>query len=138
MTLQSGASGKRPQLYRSPAVISAILFLGAGLWLGVDRDFGIFVIGLLVLPCLFVITVVFMIAAAFRKAGRPAALAASAGVFINIEPLMGSILGVGLFGDKLTVLLAAGGLAIIAGSLLVVLGERSAPVAEMNLPPPIG
>ena len=63
---------------------------------------------------------------------------ASAGVFINIEPLMGSILGVGLFGDKLTLPLAAGGLLIILGSLLVVLGERAAPVAEMETAPPMG
>ena len=64
--------------------------------------------------------------------------AASAGVFINIEPLMGTILGVSLFGDKLTWPLAAGGLMIIAGSLLTVLGEREAPVEEMNAPTPIG
>jgi len=63
---------------------------------------------------------------------------ASAGVFINIEPLMGTILGVSLFGDKLTLPLAAGGAMIIAGSLLVVLGEREAPVAEMEIAPPIG
>ena len=63
---------------------------------------------------------------------------ASAGVFINIEPLMGAILGVSLFGDKLTLPLAGGGLLIIAGSLLVVLGERDAPVAEMETAPPMG
>jgi len=64
--------------------------------------------------------------------------AASAGVFINIEPLMGTILGVSLFGDKLTLPLAAGGLMIVAGSFVTVLGERQAPVAEMNAPTPIG
>jgi len=64
--------------------------------------------------------------------------AASAGVFINIEPLIGTILGVSLFGDKLTLPLAAGGLMIIFGSLMVVLGEREAPVAEMETAPPIG
>lgn len=48
---------------------------------------------------------------------------ASAGVFINIEPLMGAILGVALFGDHLTTALAIGGLLIILGSLAVVLGE---------------
>ncbi|WP_426010644.1 DMT family transporter [Caulobacter sp. DWR2-3-1b2] len=55
--------------------------------------------------------------------------AASAGVFINIEPLMGASLGVMLFGDHLTFALGAGGLMIIAGSFIVVLGEqREAPV----------
>lgn len=50
--------------------------------------------------------------------------AASAGVFINIEPLMGAAIGVLLFGDPLTVALGVGGAFIIAGSLIVVLGER--------------
>ncbi len=48
---------------------------------------------------------------------------ASAGVFINIEPLMGAMLGVAFFGDRLTMLLAAGGVLILVGSLAVVLGE---------------
>lgn len=48
---------------------------------------------------------------------------ASAGVFINIEPLMGAILGVAFFGDRLTVLLAGGGVLILIGSLMVVAGE---------------
>jgi drug/metabolite transporter (DMT)-like permease len=53
--------------------------------------------------------------------------AASAGVFINIEPLMGSALGVLLFGDRLTLALGLGGLLILAGSFVVVLGERTQP-----------
>jgi drug/metabolite transporter (DMT)-like permease len=48
---------------------------------------------------------------------------ARAGVFVNIEPLMGAIIGVTLFGDRLTWGLGVGGLCIIAGSLIVVLGE---------------
>ncbi|WCT75239.1 DMT family transporter [Sphingomonas naphthae] len=53
--------------------------------------------------------------------------AASAGVFINIEPLMGAILGVALFGDRLTAALAIGGLLILIGSLAVVRGEKGEP-----------
>jgi drug/metabolite transporter (DMT)-like permease len=51
---------------------------------------------------------------------------ATAGVFINIEPLLGATLGVLLFGDRLTLGLAVGGLMILVGSLVVVLGERAA------------
>jgi len=50
---------------------------------------------------------------------------ASAGVFINIEPMMGAVLGVMLFGDHLTAALAIGGLMILAGSFVVVLGDKS-------------
>jgi drug/metabolite transporter (DMT)-like permease len=50
---------------------------------------------------------------------------ASAGVFINIEPMMGAVLGVMLFGDHLTAALVIGGLMIMAGSFTVVLGEKS-------------
>jgi len=50
---------------------------------------------------------------------------ASAGVFINIEPMMGAVLGVMLFGDHLTAALVIGGLLILAGSFTVVLGEKS-------------
>lgn len=48
---------------------------------------------------------------------------ASAGVFINIEPLMGAVFGVAFFGDHLTLLLVAGGVLILLGSMAVVLGE---------------
>jgi drug/metabolite transporter (DMT)-like permease len=60
---------------------------------------------------------------------------ASAGVFINIEPLMGAALGVALFGDQLTAAMGAGGLLIIVGSTVVVLGERdlSAPLSPPQL-----
>ena len=62
--------------------------------------------------------------------------AASAGVFINIEPLMGAALGVLAFGDRLTLALGLGGLLIIAGSLAVVLGERHGPPSDLGSAPP--
>jgi drug/metabolite transporter (DMT)-like permease len=52
---------------------------------------------------------------------------ASAGVFINIEPLMGAALGVAVFGDRLTPALGLGGILILAGSLVVVLAEPGPP-----------
>ena len=56
---------------------------------------------------------------------------ATAGVFVNIEPLMGTLLGVAFFHDRLTLNLALGGLLILAGSYGVVLGERSAPAGDL-------
>jgi len=50
---------------------------------------------------------------------------ASAGVFINIEPLIGAALGIGLFGDPAGWPLVLGGVLIVAGSIVVVRGERS-------------
>lgn len=61
---------------------------------------------------------------------------ASAGVFVNIEPLMGASLGVLLFGDRLTPALAIGGLLILVGSFVVVLGERGAPPTDLAARPP--
>lgn len=61
---------------------------------------------------------------------------ASAGVFINIEPLMGAAIGVTLFGDKLSPALIGGGLLIIAGSFVVALGEKGAPPSDMATTPP--
>jgi drug/metabolite transporter (DMT)-like permease len=49
---------------------------------------------------------------------------ASAGVFINIEPLIGSALGIGLFGDPVGWPLLLGGALIVIGSIVVVRGER--------------
>ncbi|MFS0771565.1 DMT family transporter [Sphingomonas sp. 1P08PE] len=49
---------------------------------------------------------------------------ASAGVFINIEPLIGAALGIGLFGDPAGLPLILGGILIVAGSIVVVRGER--------------
>ena len=48
----------------------------------------------------------------------------AAGVFVNIEPVVGSALGVLAFHDPLTPALVAGGGLIVAGSVVVVLGER--------------
>jgi drug/metabolite transporter (DMT)-like permease len=56
---------------------------------------------------------------------------ATAGVFINVEPLVGSALGVLVFHDRLTLALAAGGALILAGSLAVVLGERGRPKDDL-------
>jgi drug/metabolite transporter (DMT)-like permease len=67
-----------------------------------------------------------LVATAAWQFGSAHVDSASAGVFINIEPLMGASVGVLLFGDHLTWALAAGGLMIIAGSFAVVLGERRA------------
>lgn len=55
---------------------------------------------------------------------------ATAGVFINIEPLMGSMLGIGLFGDPAGLPLILGGGLIILGSIVVVRGERSVAAIE--------
>lgn len=49
---------------------------------------------------------------------------ASAGVFINIEPLIGAALGIGMFGDPARWPLLLGGFLIIIGSIVVVRGER--------------
>ena len=59
--------------------------------------------------------------------------ATSAGVFVNIEPVVGSALGVAAFHDPLTPALVVGGALIVAGSVVTVLGER--PVAAEPAPP---
>lgn len=58
--------------------------------------------------------------------GSPHVPSASAGVFINLEPVVASALGVSLFGDRLTVPLLIGGALIVAGSLATVLAGRPA------------
>lgn len=58
---------------------------------------------------------------------------ASAGVFINIEPLMGAMLGIGLFGDPAGLPLILGGVLIIVGSIIVVRGERTVATATRGL-----
>jgi drug/metabolite transporter (DMT)-like permease len=65
-----------------------------------------------------------LLATAAWQFGSARVDAASAGVFINIEPLIGACVGVMLFGDHLTFALGLGGLLIIAGSFIVVLGEK--------------
>jgi len=49
---------------------------------------------------------------------------AAAGVFINLEPLIGATIGVALFHDRPTLIAAFGGVMILAGSLTTVLGEH--------------
>lgn len=51
---------------------------------------------------------------------------ASAGIFINIEPLIGALVGVTLFHDPVGLPVLIGGLGIVAGSIIVVRGERTA------------
>lgn len=59
----------------------------------------------------------------------------TAGVFVNMEPLAGAVIGVLLFGDVLTLPLIAGGVMIIAGSFAVVLGERRVYNADLAATP---
>ena len=59
--------------------------------------------------------------------GAPRVSTAAAGVFINVEPLVGSAIGLMVFHDRPTWFSAAGGVLILAGSLTVVLGERRTP-----------
>ncbi len=61
---------------------------------------------------------------------------ASAGVFINIEPLFGALVGITLFGDPAELALIAGGVLIVIGSIVVVLGER--PAIDAPATPPHG
>jgi drug/metabolite transporter (DMT)-like permease len=73
-----------------------------------------------------------LLATAAWQFGAARVGAASAGVFINIEPLIGACCGVLLFGDRLTPFLLAGGGLIIGGSLAVVLGEKHAAPGELQ------
>ncbi len=70
-----------------------------------------------------------LLATACWQIGSARVGSAAAGVFINVEPLMGAMIGVLLFGDQLSVAIVAGGALIIAGSLVVVLGEKP-PIAS--------
>jgi drug/metabolite transporter (DMT)-like permease len=70
-----------------------------------------------------------LVATAAWQIGSARVSSASAGVFINMEPVIGSAIGVLLFGDRLTLALICGGLLIIGGSLVVVLGEGGAPAS---------
>ena len=73
-----------------------------------------------------------LLATAAWQYGSARVGAASAGVFINIEPLIGAAIGVMLFGDHLTLALCAGGLLIVAGSFAVVMGEGKAAEAAQE------
>ncbi|KQU56149.1 transporter [Sphingomonas sp. Leaf339] len=48
---------------------------------------------------------------------------ASAGIFINIEPLIGALIGITLFEDPVGLPVLIGGLGIVVGSIIVVRGE---------------
>lgn len=76
-----------------------------------------------------------LVATAAWQFGLTRVGSATAGVFINIEPLMGATLGVLLFHDRLTLAIVGGGLLILAGSFAVVMGERSAPPTDLAKSP---
>jgi drug/metabolite transporter (DMT)-like permease len=59
--------------------------------------------------------------------GAPRAPAAAAGVFINVEPVVGTAAGVFLFGDRPAPLTFLGGALILVGSIIVVLFEHRSP-----------
>ena len=79
-----------------------------------------------------------LLATAAWQYGSARVASASAGVFINIEPLFGAAVGVTFFHDRLTAAAIVGGLLIVAGSLTVVLGERPRPHEITALPPTPG
>ena len=72
------------------------------------------------------------LATAAWQFGAPRVGHARAGVFVNIEPLVGAMIGVALFGDHLTLGLALGGLCIVAGSVIVVLGEENTQAPDLK------
>ena len=61
------------------------------------------------------------------QVGAPKVSTAAAGVFINVEPVVGTAFGVLLFADRPSWLAALGGVLILAGSVTVVLYERRSP-----------
>ena len=61
------------------------------------------------------------------QVGAPKVSTAAAGVFINVEPVVGSLLGVVLFADRPSAWAALGGVLILVGSVTVVLFERRNP-----------
>jgi drug/metabolite transporter (DMT)-like permease len=77
-----------------------------------------------------------LLATAAWQFGSARVGSATAGVFINIEPLLGSALGVLFFGDHLTLGLVVGGALILAGSFVVVLGEKTQPATDLAHAPP--
>jgi drug/metabolite transporter (DMT)-like permease len=76
-----------------------------------------------------------LVATAAWQFGLTRVSSATAGVFINIEPVMGAAIGVLLFDDRLTLALVGGGLLILAGSFVVVLGERGAAPTDLARTP---
>jgi drug/metabolite transporter (DMT)-like permease len=79
-----------------------------------------------------------LLATAAWQYGASRVSSASAGVFINMEPLVGAALGVLAFQDELSLALAAGGVLILAGSLVVVLGEKEPSHKVAEVPPAPG
>lgn len=77
-----------------------------------------------------------LVATAAWQYGASRVSSASAGVFINIEPLFGALVGVLAFHDRLTLALGVGGVLIVAGSLTVVRGEAPKPPGDLTDPPP--
>jgi drug/metabolite transporter (DMT)-like permease len=77
-----------------------------------------------------------LVATAAWQYGSSRVGSATAGVFINIEPLLGATLGVLLFGDRLHLGLAIGGALILIGSFVVVLGESATPAGSLAHDPP--
>ena len=77
-----------------------------------------------------------LVATAAWQYGASRVSSASAGVFINIEPLFGAAVGVLAFNDSLTLALGLGGAMIVAGSLIVVRGEKAAGPGQITNPPP--
>lgn len=69
------------------------------------------------------------VATAAWQIGAAQAPSASAGVFINLEPLVGALCGVALFGDRLAPPILIGGALILAGSVATVLSGHAAPEA---------
>jgi len=77
-----------------------------------------------------------LLATAAWQYGSSRVGSATAGVFINIEPLLGATLGVLLFGDRLHLGLVGGGAMILVGSFVVVLGESANPPGALAHDPP--
>jgi drug/metabolite transporter (DMT)-like permease len=77
-----------------------------------------------------------LLATAAWQYGSSRVGSATAGVFINIEPLLGATLGVMVFGDHLHLGLAVGGALILIGSFVVVLGESATPPGTLAHDPP--
>lgn len=65
------------------------------------------------------------LATVFWQFGSPKVGQTVAGVFINLEPLVGVVIGITLFGDPAGLALVAGGVLIVVGSVVTVLGENT-------------
>jgi drug/metabolite transporter (DMT)-like permease len=61
--------------------------------------------------------------------------ASDAGVFINLEPLVGALCGVALFGDGIGWPLVTGAILIIAAAVVVTRGSAAPPAPQVRRPP---